>query len=51
LKKDDYAVLGGHVDYVRPLVDVLKEKERQRQLVSHAQNPWPLKPHAGSNES
>jgi len=51
LKKDDYAVLGGHVDYVRPLVDVLKEKERQRQLVSHAQNPWPLKPHAGSSES
>jgi hypothetical protein len=48
LKKDDYVVLGGHVDYVRPLADVLKEKERQRQLVSRAQNPWPLKPHAGS---
>jgi 6-hydroxynicotinate reductase len=51
LKKDDYAVLGGHVDYVRTLGDVLKEKERQRQLTSHAQNPWPLKPHAGSSES
>src|SRR5579859_4227631 len=51
LKKADYAVLGGHVDYVRPLGDVLKEKERQRQITSHAQNPWPLKPHAGSSES
>jgi hypothetical protein len=51
LKKEDYAVLGGHVDYVRPLGDVLKEKERQRQLVSHAQNPWPLKPHVESSES
>ena len=51
LKKVDYAILGGHVDYVRPLGDVLREKERQRQLVSHSQNPWPLKPHAGGNES
>jgi len=51
LKKDDYAVLGGHVDYVRPLGDVLKEKERQRQILSHAQNPWPLKPFVESSES
>jgi hypothetical protein len=51
LKKEDYAVLGGYVDYVRPLGDVLREKERQRQLVSHAKNPWPLKPHAEGSES
>ncbi|HXJ13323.1 MAG TPA: hypothetical protein VNH19_13705, partial [Candidatus Limnocylindrales bacterium] len=51
LKKDDYAVLGGHVAYVRPLSDVLKEKERQRQVASHAKNPWPLKPRNESSES
>src|SRR6202051_1600083 len=51
LKIKDYAVLGGHVDYVRPLGDVLKEKERQRQLISHAQNPWPLKPYVESSDS
>src|SRR5882724_1485384 len=51
LKNADYAALGGHVDYIRPLGDVLKEKERQRQLGSHTQNPWPLKPHAGNSES
>jgi 6-hydroxynicotinate reductase len=51
LKKADYALLGGHVDYVRPLADVLQENERQRQLSSLPQNPWPLKPHAESSES
>ena len=51
LRKDDYAVLGGHVDYVRPLAAVLEEKERRRQLTSLAQNPRPLKPQAGSSES
>jgi len=51
LKKDDYAVLGGHVDYVRPLAAVLEEKERRRQLASLPQNPWPLKPYTASSES
>jgi len=51
LKKEDYAVLGGHVDYVRPLAAVLEEKERRRQLASLPQNPWPLKPYAGGGES
>ena len=32
------------MDYVRPLGEVLAEKERQRQLTSLPQNPWPLKP-------
>jgi 6-hydroxynicotinate reductase len=44
LKKADYATLGGHMDYVRPLEEVLREKERQRQLTSLPENPWPLKP-------
>jgi 6-hydroxynicotinate reductase len=44
LKKTDYASLGGHMDFVRPLEDVLKEKDRQRQFTSLPENPWPLKP-------
>ena len=44
LKKKDYAALGGHMDYVRPLQDVLREKERMRQVTSLPDNPWPLKP-------
>jgi hypothetical protein len=51
LKKDDYALLGGHVSFVRPLAEVLEEKERQRQVGALPQNPWPLKPYAGSSES
>jgi 6-hydroxynicotinate reductase len=44
LKKVDYSALGGHMDYLRPLEDILREKERQRQLTSLPGNPWPLKP-------
>lgn len=44
LKKKEYAALGGHMDYVRPLQEVLKEKERQRMVTSLPDNPWPLKP-------
>lgn len=44
LKKEDYAVLGGHMDHVRSLQDVLAEKDRKRQLTSSHDNPWPLKP-------
>lgn len=44
LKKADYAALGGHMDYVRPLDEILREKQRQRQIASLPQNPWPLKP-------
>jgi hypothetical protein len=47
LKKADYASLGGHMDYVRPLDEVLREKERRRQLTSLPENPWPLKPSKG----
>ncbi len=46
LKISEYAALGGHMDYVRPLEDVLREKQRQRQLNSLPENPWPLKPPA-----
>ena len=44
LRKDDYAALGGHVDYIRPLQEVLQAKQRQRQVASMAGNPWPLQP-------
>jgi len=44
LKKTEYAALGGHMAYVRPLDDVMREKQRQRQLTSLPENPWPLKP-------
>jgi hypothetical protein len=51
LKKSDYANLGGHMNSVRPLHEVLREKERQRQIASSPQNPWPLKPSpSGSHE-
>jgi hypothetical protein len=43
LKRADYAALGGHMDCVRPLEEVLREKQRRRQLTSLPQNPWPLK--------
>jgi len=44
LKKTDYAALGGHMDHVRLLEEVLREKQGQRQLISPPENPWPLKP-------
>lgn len=43
LKRDDYATLGGHMDSVRPLAEVLRENERQRQLAPLPQNPWPFR--------
>ena len=42
LKLDDYAALGGHMDSVRPLAEVLRENEHQRQRPPLSQNPWPL---------
>jgi 6-hydroxynicotinate reductase len=51
MKKSDYAGLGGHMASVRPLEEVLNEKERQRQVASSPRNPWPLKPATpGSHE-
>lgn len=51
LKKEDYATLGGHMDYVRPLEEVLRDKDRQRQFTTLPQNPWPLKPTREHGES
>lgn len=51
VKKTDYASLGGHMEYVRPLAEVLREKEHQRQFSSHPENPWPLKPVREGGES
>jgi 6-hydroxynicotinate reductase len=44
LKKSDYASLGGHMDCIRPLEAILREKDRQRQIATSPQNPWPLEP-------
>lgn len=44
LKRTDYAALGGHMDFVRPLEEILREKQRQRQMKSLPENPWPLRP-------
>jgi hypothetical protein len=44
LSKRDYASLGGHMDYIRPLEEVLREKERQREVSFPSENPWPLRP-------
>jgi hypothetical protein len=41
LRRDDYARLGGHVDRVRALTDVLAG-ERVRVAGWAAENPWPL---------
>ena len=50
LKQSDYAALGGHMDYVRPLAEVLREKDRQRQFTSLPANPWPLEPSSDRDE-
>jgi len=41
LRRDDYARLGGHMDRVRPLADVLA-RERVRVAGWDEENPWPL---------
>jgi hypothetical protein len=43
LRLDDYATLGGHMDHVRKLGDVVKDR---RVAVSAwpSGNPWPLQP-------
>jgi hypothetical protein len=41
LRLADYAALGGHVDRVRPLADILA-RERHRMAGWDAANPWPL---------
>ncbi len=39
---DDYAALGGHVDHVRPLGDVLRQQGKQIDPFDSGQ-PWPLR--------
>jgi hypothetical protein len=41
MRRADYAALGGHVDRVRPLADIV-ERERHRVAQWDAANPWPL---------
>jgi hypothetical protein len=47
LKKSDYAALGGHMDFVKPLAEVMQGKHRRRQVTSLPENPWPLEPPPG----
>jgi hypothetical protein len=39
----DYAALGGHLDYVRPLSSIVKQHDRKHEP-AHPENPWPLEP-------
>jgi hypothetical protein len=41
MRRADYAALGGHVDRVRPLAEILA-RERHRVAAWDALNPWPL---------
>jgi hypothetical protein len=43
LRLDDYRALGGHVDYVRRIEDVVQEP-RVRHAAWRPDNPWPLVP-------
>lgn len=40
MRLSDYAALGGHLDHVRPLDEVLRER-RERQATSDDIRPWP----------
>ena len=42
MRLDDYAALGGHVDFVRPLEDVLREQGKRVDRFDLSQ-PWPLR--------
>jgi len=44
LRHADYAALGGHVDFIRPLDSILKDESRR--AAPHGENPWPLAPAA-----
>ena len=41
IRADEYAELGGYVDRIRSLDDVL-EKEKVRSVPWHEDHPWPL---------
>jgi hypothetical protein len=42
MRLDDYSALGGHMDRVRPLDEVLRSEERLRTVPWREGNPWPL---------
>jgi 6-hydroxynicotinate reductase len=39
----DYAALGGHMDYVRPLASIASAKDHKHHA-ANPENPWPLQP-------
>ena len=42
LRLADYAMLGGHMEHVRPLSSIAAEDESRRRVAARADNPWPL---------
>ena len=42
MKLKDYASLGGYVDHVRPLSEVIAGDTTRKRLMARADNPWPL---------
>ena len=49
LRREDYAALGGHLDRIVPLDEVLAGDRLARQAWNEA-NPWPVRPKAGALE-
>jgi len=47
MKLADYALLGGHMDHVRPLSSIHSDAAR-RHLTANAENPWPLERRRGA---
>jgi 6-hydroxynicotinate reductase len=45
LRHEDYALLGGHMDHVRPLSSLAGVDRRQ--VPQHRDNPWPIAPAGG----
>ena len=41
MRRDDYAALGGHMEQVRPLSEVIAARSQTR-VSAPAENPWPL---------
>ncbi|WP_119460011.1 6-hydroxynicotinate reductase [Rhodospirillaceae bacterium SYSU D60014] len=41
LRRDDYAALGGHIDWLQP-IEAVAQVDRKRVTLWHAGNPWPL---------
>ena len=50
LKLEDYGVLGGYVESVRPLTSIAGDEEGRKRVSAMADNPWPLESTAVSKK-